>query len=84
MGDVKTWRERAADKRRLIAELIGSLGDNLQACRTQYYLPDSGLPSGLIRTAEIHADVIGSIASALWPPPPDQNVSRYESARIVH
>ncbi len=50
------------------AELIGSLGDDLQACRAQYYLPGAGLPSGLTRTAEIHADVIGSIANALWPP----------------
>ncbi len=66
------------------AELIGSLGDDLQACRARFYLPDSGLPSGLTRTAEIHSDVIGSIANALWPPPPDQVVSRYETASIIH
>ncbi len=50
------------------AELLGWLGEDLQACRARYYLPDSGLPSGLTRTAEIHSDVIGSIATALWPP----------------
>lgn len=50
------------------AELLGWLGDDLRNCRSRYYLPDSGLPSGLTRTAEIHSDVIGAIANALWPP----------------
>ncbi len=49
------------------AELIGSLGDDLQACRAQFYLPGSGLPSGLTRTAEIHGDVILEISDAMWP-----------------
>ena len=66
------------------AELLGWLGDDLLACRARYYLPDSGLPSGLTRTAEIHSDVIGAIATAMWPPPAEQTVSRYERALIVH
>ncbi len=50
------------------AELLGSLGDDFNNCRARYYLPASGLPSGLTRSVELHADVIGSIANALWPP----------------
>ena len=65
------------------AELIGCLGDDLQACRAQYYLPDSGLPSGLTRSAEVHSDVIGSIANALWPPT-ERTARHYETASIIH
>ena len=65
------------------AELIGSLGDDLQTCRARYYLPETGLPSGLTRTAEIHSDVIGSVASALWPPA-EQTTSHHESTFTSH
>ncbi len=64
------------------AVLLGWVCD--RDCRAKFYLPASGLPTGLTRTAEIHADVIGSIADAMWPPPPEQVVSRYETASIIH
>ncbi len=66
------------------AELLGCLGDDLQFCRAQYYLPGSGLTSGLTRIAEIHSDVIGAVATEMWPPPAEQTVSRYERALVVH
>ncbi len=65
------------------AELLGWLGDDLQACRARYYLPDSGLPSGLTRTAELHGDVIQSVAGALWPPA-KHTATYHESALIIH
>ena len=64
------------------AELLGRLGDDLQACRAQFYLPDSGLPSGLTRTAEIHGDVIQAISDAMWPAA--ERVIHDESALINH
>ena len=65
------------------AELIGCLGDDLQACRAQFYLPDSGLPSGLTRTAEIHGDVIQEISGAMWPAA-ERTARQHESASIIH
>ena len=65
------------------AELLGCLGDDLQACRARFYLPDSGLPSGLTRTAEIHGDVIQAIAGAMWPAA-EHVVSHDEPALIIH
>ena len=64
------------------AELLGRLGDDLQACRAQFYLPDSGLPSGLTRTAEIHGDVILEISDAMWPAA--ERVVHDESSLINH
>ena len=64
------------------AELLGCLGDDLQACSAQFYLPDSGLPSGLTRTAEIHGDVILEISGAMWPAA--ERVVHDEPTLIIH
>ena len=64
------------------AELLGCLGDDLQACRARFYLPGSSLPSGLTRTAEIHGDVIQAIASAMWPAA--ERVVHDEPTLIIH
>ncbi len=65
------------------AELLGWLGDDLRDCRARYYLPVSGLPSGLTRSVELHADVIGSIANARWPPA-EHVAGQDELTLIIH
>ena len=64
------------------AELHGRLGDDLQACCAKFYLPDSGLPSGLTRTAEIYGDVILEISDAMWPAA--ERVVHDEPNLIIH
>ena len=64
------------------AELLGWLDDNLRGCRAQYYLPASGLPSGLTRFVELHADVIGSIATEMWPPA--EHVAGHDQSTLTH
>ena len=65
------------------AELLGWLGDDLRDCRARYYLPASGLPSGMTRSVELHADVIGSISGAIWPPV-EHVAGHDESTLIIH
>ena len=64
------------------AELLGWLGDDLQACREKVYSPDWALPSGLTRTAEIHGDVILEISGAIWPVA--ERVVHDEPILIIH
>ena len=65
------------------AELLGWLGDDLRGCRARYYLPVSGLPSGLTRSAELHGDVIQSVAGAMWPAA-QHTANHRESTLILH
>ena len=65
------------------AELHGCLGADYHEYRAGYALAGLGSPSGLSRLIEIHRDVIGSIADAMWPAA-ECVVSYDESALIIH
>ena len=65
------------------AEFHGYLGADYHVYRAGYALADSGSPSGITRFAEIHRDVIQTIAGAMWPAA-QQTASHHESTMNIH